>query len=61
MWRNRHSAVRANDTPVGTSPHSNSPSIKSNNIAVELRDVVKRFGEVLAVNHVSLQVQDGEF
>ncbi len=31
------------------------------NIAVEVRDVVKRFGEVVAVDHVSLQIQDGEF
>jgi spermidine/putrescine transport system ATP-binding protein len=36
------------------------------NIAVELRDVVKIFpnpggGEVAAVNHVDLQIQDGEF
>jgi spermidine/putrescine transport system ATP-binding protein len=30
-------------------------------IAVEVRDVVKRFGEVIAVDHVSLQIQDGEF
>jgi spermidine/putrescine transport system ATP-binding protein len=31
------------------------------NIAVEVRNVVKRFGEVVAVDHVSLQIQDGEF
>ena len=30
-------------------------------IAVELRDVVKRFGEVYAVDHVSAQIRDGEF
>ncbi len=29
--------------------------------AVELRDVVKQFGDVIAVNHVSLQIKDGEF
>lgn len=29
--------------------------------AVELRDVVKRFGAVTAVNHVSLKIKDGEF
>jgi spermidine/putrescine transport system ATP-binding protein len=29
--------------------------------AVELRDVVKRFGNVTAVNHVSLEIKDGEF
>ncbi|GAB4448231.1 MAG: ABC transporter ATP-binding protein [Chloroflexi bacterium OHK40] len=29
--------------------------------AIELRDVVKRFGEVAAVDHVSLQIRDGEF
>ena len=29
--------------------------------AVELRDVVKKFGSVSAVNHVSLQIRDGEF
>jgi spermidine/putrescine transport system ATP-binding protein len=30
-------------------------------IGVELRDVVKRFENVTAVDHVSLQVRDGEF
>jgi len=30
-------------------------------IAVELRDVTKRFGEVVAVDHVSLPIRDGEF
>ena len=30
-------------------------------LAVELRDVVKRFGEVSAVDHVSMQIRDGEF
>ncbi len=29
--------------------------------AVEMRDVVKRFGEVTAVDHVSIQIKDGEF
>ena len=29
--------------------------------AVELKEVVKQFGEVVAVNHVSLQIRDGEF
>jgi len=29
--------------------------------AIELRDVVKRFGDVHAVDHVSLQIRDGEF
>jgi len=29
--------------------------------AVELRNVVKRFGAVTAVNHVSLNIKDGEF
>jgi spermidine/putrescine transport system ATP-binding protein len=29
--------------------------------AIELRDVVKRFGEIRAVDHVSLQIRDGEF
>ena len=29
--------------------------------AVELQDVVKQFGDVVAVNHVSLQIKDGEF
>jgi spermidine/putrescine transport system ATP-binding protein len=29
--------------------------------AIELRDVVKRFGEVSAVDHVSMQIRDGEF
>lgn len=31
------------------------------NAAVELQDVVKRFGAVTAVNHVSLKILDGEF
>lgn len=30
-------------------------------IAVELRNVVKRYGSVLAVNDINLQVRDGEF
>jgi len=29
--------------------------------AVELRDVVKRFGDTVAVDHVSLEIRDGEF
>ncbi|HSQ27128.1 MAG TPA: ABC transporter ATP-binding protein [Anaerolineales bacterium] len=29
--------------------------------AVELRDIVKRFGTVTAVNHVNLKIKDGEF
>jgi spermidine/putrescine transport system ATP-binding protein len=29
--------------------------------AVEMREVVKRFGDVTAVDHVSIQVRDGEF
>jgi spermidine/putrescine transport system ATP-binding protein len=29
--------------------------------SVELRQVVKKFGEVVAVDHVSLQIKDGEF
>ncbi len=32
-----------------------------NAIAIELRDVVKRFGEVVAVDHIGLQIADGEF
>jgi spermidine/putrescine transport system ATP-binding protein len=32
-----------------------------NEPAVELKDVVKRFGNVTAVNHVSLEIKDGEF
>ncbi len=30
-------------------------------LAVELRNVTKRFGDVVAVDHVSLQIQDGDF
>ena len=30
-------------------------------IAIEMRDVVKRFGEVAAVDHISMQIRDGEF
>lgn len=33
----------------------------SNLSAVELRNVVKRYGEVTAVDHVSLEIRDGEF
>ena len=29
--------------------------------AVELRNIVKRFGTVTAVNHVNLKIKDGEF
>jgi spermidine/putrescine transport system ATP-binding protein len=29
--------------------------------AIDLRDVVKRFGDIYAVDHVSLQIRDGEF
>jgi spermidine/putrescine transport system ATP-binding protein len=29
--------------------------------AIELRDVVKQFGEIYAVDHVTLQIRDGEF
>ncbi len=35
--------------------------LESSGIAVELRDVVKRFGEVTAVDHVSIRIKDGEF
>lgn len=30
-------------------------------VAVELRDVIKRFGDVVAVDRVSLSIRDGEF
>lgn len=30
-------------------------------IAIEMRDVVKRFGDVSAVDHVTMQIRDGEF
>lgn len=30
-------------------------------VAIELRDVSKRFGDVPAVDHVSMQIRDGEF
>ena len=36
-------------------------NLESTGIAVELRDVVKRFGEVTAVDHVSIRIKDGEF
>jgi len=29
--------------------------------SVELRDVVKRYGQTVAVNHVNLKIEDGEF
>jgi len=28
---------------------------------IELRDIVKRFGSTVAVNHVNLTIKDGEF
>jgi spermidine/putrescine transport system ATP-binding protein len=39
----------------------NTSSPQAAGYAVEMRDVVKRFGEVTAVDHVSIQVRDGEF
>ncbi len=33
----------------------------NDSIAIEMRDVVKRFGDVVAVDHVSMQIRDGEF
>lgn len=33
----------------------------SDSNAIELRNIVKRFGDVTAVDHVSLQIRDGEF
>lgn len=33
----------------------------NNGIAVDLRNVVKRFADVCAVDHVSMQIRDGEF
>lgn len=33
----------------------------TNAFAVELRDIVKRFSDVTAVDHISLKVRDGEF
>jgi spermidine/putrescine transport system ATP-binding protein len=30
-------------------------------IAIEMRDVVKQFGEVVAVDHVNMNIRDGEF
>ncbi len=33
----------------------------SETYAVELQDVVKQFGDVVAVNHVNLAIRDGEF
>jgi multiple sugar transport system ATP-binding protein len=29
--------------------------------SVELHDVVKRYGQTVAVNHVNLKIEDGEF
>ncbi len=33
----------------------------NNELAIDLHDVVKRFGDVNAVDHVSMQIRDGEF
>lgn len=33
----------------------------SQSSAIELRDIIKQFGEVTAVDHVSMQIRDGEF
>ena len=35
--------------------------MSTKSVGVELRSVSKRFGDVVAVDNVSLQVQDGEF
>lgn len=35
--------------------------MSKNPIAVEIRGVTKKFGEVLAVDNVSIQIEDGEF
>jgi len=39
------------------------PGVRTNVPAVDVRlvDVVKRFGEVAAVDHIDLEIQDGEF
>src|SRR6266498_482723 len=29
--------------------------------AIEMRDVVKRFGDIYAVDHVTMEIRDGEF
>jgi spermidine/putrescine transport system ATP-binding protein len=45
------------DAPIGR------PGVRTNVPAVDVRllDVVKRFGEVVAVDHINLEIQDGEF
>ena len=35
-------------------------TINESDICLEVRDVVKRFGDLTAVDHVNLQIRDGE-
>ncbi|GIW04951.1 MAG: spermidine/putrescine import ATP-binding protein PotA [Thermomicrobiales bacterium] len=48
------------DTPI-SAPKASDATADSGPPSVELRDVVKRFGDVVAVDHVSLEVRRGEF
>ncbi len=48
------------DTPV-PAPVASDATADSGSPSVELRDVVKRFGDIVAVDHVSLEVRRGEF
>ena len=48
------------DTPV-PAPKASDAAAEPGSPSVELRDVVKRFGDVVAVDHVSLEVRRGEF
>ncbi|NNJ09295.1 ABC transporter ATP-binding protein [Chloroflexales bacterium ZM16-3] len=47
--------------PLWLSVYASQEIALSDGIAIELRDVVKAFGDVHAVDHVSLQIRDGEF
>ena len=41
-------------------PPDNSDANRISGICLEVRDVVKRFGDLTAVDHVNLQIRDGE-
>jgi spermidine/putrescine transport system ATP-binding protein len=53
--------VSGHDAPPGATPRT--PGVRTNVPAVDVRlvDVVKRFGDVYAVDHIDLEVHDGEF
>jgi spermidine/putrescine transport system ATP-binding protein len=57
------SAVRRETIPVATGSDPSTPGVRTTVPAVDVRlvDVVKRFGDATAVDHINLEVEDGEF